>query len=82
MNDVPSLSVLACFGDRIAAEIACALLADASIRCDEPTAAVDGGWRIELRGLAPVLSARAEVILRRAGAMGTEVMVEERQSAA
>jgi hypothetical protein len=81
-DDVPALVVLAIFGDRIAAEIACALLADASIRSDEPEAAADGTWSIELRGVSPDLSARAEVILRSARARETRIVADERQKAA
>jgi hypothetical protein len=83
MNDAkPGFAVLAFFENRTAAEIACALLADASIRSDEPEAAGDGGWCVGLRGAGPEVSERAEVILRRAGARSTCVAIRERQQAA
>jgi len=74
-EDVPPLAVVASFDDRIAAEIACALLADASIHPDEPEADTNGSWSVELRGVTPDLSARAEVILRSARARDTRIVV-------
>ncbi|HET9068698.1 MAG TPA: hypothetical protein VFN28_08630, partial [Amaricoccus sp.] len=76
---LPALDVVASFEDRTAAEIACALLADASIRPGGPTAAGDGTWCVELRGVSRDLSARAEVILRCARARETRVVREERR---
>jgi hypothetical protein len=81
-DDAPAYAVRASFDDRIAAEIACALLGDASIRSDEPEAATDGTWSVELRGVTSDLSARAQVILRSARARDTRVVVEERHPVA
>jgi hypothetical protein len=81
IRDLAARNVLASFDNRIAAEIACALLADASLRSDEPEAARDGSWRIALRDVSPDLSARAEVILRSARARETLVVPDEPQRA-
>jgi hypothetical protein len=73
-DDVPALAVVASFDDRVAAEIACALLADASIHPDEPEAETNGTWSVGLRGTREHL-ARAEVILRSARARDTRTVV-------
>ena len=81
-HHVPAFIVRASFEDRNAAEIACALLADASLCPNEPEAATKGTWSVELRGAALDLSLRAEVILRCAGARSTSVVLDERAKAA
>jgi hypothetical protein len=43
-HHVPLLVVSATFDDRVSAEIACALLSDASIRSDEPEAVGEAAW--------------------------------------
>lgn len=81
INDVSDYTVFATFEDRTAAEIACALLTDASIHADEPEGA-DGRWTVTLRGMTADVSARSEVILRSARARTVEVMMHEPQRAA
>jgi hypothetical protein len=80
-HDLPQLAVSATFDDRVSAEIACALLSDASIRPDEPEALDDATWAVRVAILHPDLARRAEVILRSAGARAA-VMIGGRQTAA
>ena len=67
-HEVPQLAVSATFDDRVSAEIACALLSEASIESDEPEAVDGSGWGIRVEVTHPDLAKRAEVILRSAGA--------------
>ena len=80
-HDVPLLAVSATFDDRVSAEIACALLSDASIRSDEPEAVDEATWGVRVGVLHPEVARRAEVILRSAGARAP-VMIGGRQTAA
>ena len=72
-QDVPPVTVLATFDDRVSAEIACALLSEASIHSGEPEPAEDGTWLVSVRGVHPDLAGRAEVILRSARARETTI---------
>ena len=80
-QDLPPVTVLATFNDRVSAEIACALLSDASIHSDEPEPADDGSWLVIVRGVHPDLAGRAEVILRSARAREIMVARDARQTA-
>jgi hypothetical protein len=74
------VTVLATFNDRVSAEIACALLAEASIHSDEPEAAEDGSWLVSVRRVHPDLAGRAKVILKSARARETTIASNERQT--
>ena len=80
-HDLPALSVLGVFDDPVSAEIACALLSEASIRSDEPEAAESRSWRVWVRSVKPDLAARAEVILRSARARATTITGDDEQTA-
>ena len=82
IQNSPAAAVLATFDNKISAEIACALLSDASICADEPEAVKDGRWRVRVRSLQPKLAERAEVILRRARARDTMITIDEQRTAA
>lgn len=69
-----TVTVEAVFHDQAAAEIASALLGDASLPCDEPHP-VGIRWLVEVRKLTPIMARRAEAILRRAGAIETQMVV-------
>jgi hypothetical protein len=75
------VTVLATFNDRISAEVACALLSEASIHSGEPEPAEDGTWRVSVRRVHPELAGRAEVILRSARARETTIASGEQQAA-
>lgn len=62
-----SVTVSGRFDDHAAAEIACALLADASLDPDLPVDA-QGEWLVRVPDLKQNVAGRAEVILRRAQA--------------
>jgi hypothetical protein len=79
-HHVPLLVVSATFDDRVSAEIACALLSDASIRSDEPEAVGEAAWGVRVGALHPDLARRAEVILRRAGGR-VPIVADGRQTA-
>ena len=72
-QDLPPVTVLATFSDRVSAEIACALLSEASIQSGEPEPAEEGTWLVSVRGVHPELAGRAEVILRSARARETTI---------
>ena len=72
-QDLPPVTVLATFNDRVSAEIACALLSEASIHSGEPEPAEDGTCLVSVRGVHPDLADRAEVILRTARARETTI---------
>ena len=80
-QDVPPVTVLATFDDRVSAEIACALLSEASIHSGEPEPAEDGTWLVSVRGVHPDLAARTEVILRSARAREITIASHEEQTA-
>jgi len=73
----PIVTVQAIFNDCIAAEIACALLSDGSLRPEEPEAIGLRRWLVEVRGLTPTLARRAEVVLQRACASETRIVGED-----
>ena len=77
-QDVPPVTVLATFDDRVSAEIACALLSEASINSGEPEPAEDGTWLVNVRGVHPDLAGRAEV--RSARARETTIASDEEQT--
>ena len=52
-QDLSPVTVLATFSDRVSAEIACALLSEASIHSGEPEPAEDGTWLAERARRAP-----------------------------
>jgi hypothetical protein len=60
-QDLPPLVVLATFNDQISAEIACALLSEASIHSGESEPVEDGTWRVSVRGVHPDLAGRAQL---------------------
>ena len=80
-QDLPPVTVLATFNDRVSAEIACALLSEASIHSGEPEPAEDGTWLVSVRGVHPELAGRAEVILRSARARETTIASDAQQTA-
>jgi hypothetical protein len=49
----PGVTVLATFDDLIAAEVACALLSDGSLRPEEPEAIGLRHWLVQVCGLTP-----------------------------
>jgi hypothetical protein len=71
------VTVQATFDDFIAAEIACALLFDASLRPEEPEAVGLRGWLVQVRGLTPTLAHRAKVVLQSAQASETLIVGED-----
>jgi hypothetical protein len=77
-QDMPPVTVLATFNDQEGAEIACALLVDASIQSGEPEITEDGSWLVSVRNVRPDVAGRAEVILRSARARET-MMIPDRQ---
>ena len=79
-QDLPPLTVLATFNDRVSAEIACALLSEASIHSGEPEPAEDGTWLGSVRGVHPDLAGRTEVILRSARAREITIASDEQQT--
>ena len=79
-QDLPPVTVLATFNDRVSAEIACALLSEASIHSGEPEPAQDGTWLASVR-VHPDLAARTEVILRSARAREITIASHEKQTA-
>ena len=80
-QDSSPVTVLATFSDRVSAEIACALLSDASIHSGGPEPAQDGTWLASVRGVHPDLACRTEVILRSAGAREITIASHEKQTA-
>jgi len=76
-RDTQTLAVQATFKDCIAAEIACAILSEASLDADEPEATGLRSWLVRVRGLTPSLARRAEAVLRRAGATDAKVISNE-----
>ena len=80
-QDLPPVTVLATFNDRVSAEIACALLSEASIHSGEPEPAQDGTWLASVRGVHPDLAGRTEVILRSARAREITIASHEQQTA-
>lgn len=76
-HEIPAVTVRATFDDSIAAEIACALLSDGSLRPEEPEPAGLRTWVVELRGLTPTLARRAEVVLRSARANQMRIVPED-----
>jgi hypothetical protein len=80
-QDLPTVTVLAIFNDQVSAEIACALLSEASIHSDEPQATDDGSWLVSVRSVHPNFADRAEVILRSARARETTIARNGRQTA-
>ena len=79
-QDSSPVTVLATFSDRVSAEIACALLSEASIHSGEPEPAEDGTWLVSVRGVHPEIAGRAEVILRSARARETTIASGEQQA--
>ena len=79
-QDLPPVTVLATFNDRVSAEIACALLSEASLHSGEPEPADDGTWVASVRGVHPDLAGRAEVILRSARARDITTASDEEQT--
>ena len=79
-QDLPPVTVLATFSDRVSAEIACALLSEASIHSGEPEPAEDGTWLVSVRRVHPELAGRAEVILRSARARETTIASDAQQT--
>jgi hypothetical protein len=79
-QDLPPLTVLATFNDRVSAEIACALLSEASIHSGEPERAEDGTFLVSVRGVHPDLAGRAAVVLRSARARKTIIASDEQQA--
>ena len=55
-QDLPPVTVLATFNDWVSAEIACALLSEASIHSGEPEPAEDGTCLVSVRGVHPDLA--------------------------
>jgi hypothetical protein len=78
-QDLPPVTVLATFNDRVSAEIACALLSEASLHSGEPEPADDGTWVASVRGVHPDLAGRAQVILRSARARDITTASDEQQ---
>jgi hypothetical protein len=76
-HDGAGVTVQATFDDFIAAEIACALLFEGSLRPEEPEAVGLRRWLVQVRGLTPALAHRAEVVLRSARARETQVVSED-----
>ena len=79
-QDSSPVTVLATFSDRVSAEIACALLSEASIHSGEPEPAEDSIWRVSVRGVHPDLARRAQVILRSARARETTIARDAQQT--
>ena len=78
---LPPVTVLATFTDRVSAEIACALLSEASIHSGGAERAPDGTWRASVRGVDPDLAARTKVILKSARAREITIASAEQQTA-
>ena len=72
--------VVATFDDWVSAEIACALLSEASIHSGEPERAEDGTFLVSVRGVHPDLAGRAVVVLRSARARKTIIASDEQQT--
>jgi len=81
-DNLPALAVLATFADKTAAEIACALLTEASISPDEPEEIEGSGWSVAVRSLQHKQAERAEVIVRSAGAHHTRTTTDDCERAA
>jgi hypothetical protein len=79
-QDSSPVTVLATLSDRVSAEIACALLSEASIHSGEPEPAEDGTWLVSVRGVHPEIAGRAEVILRSARARETTIASDAQQT--
>jgi len=73
-HDASGVTVLATFDDFIAAEIACALLSEGSLRPEEPEAIGLRSWLVQVRGLTPTLAHRAEVVLQSARPSETRIV--------
>ena len=80
-QNLPPVTVLATFNDRVSAEIACALLSEASIHSGEPEPVQDGTWLASVRGVHPDLAGRTEVILKSARAREIMIASHETQTA-
>jgi hypothetical protein len=75
-HESSTVTVEATFHDHVAAEIASALLTDASLLADEPHA-IGIKWRVQVSGLTPTMARRAEAILRTAGAIHVQMVVSK-----
>ena len=73
----PIVTVEAIFDDSIAADIACALLSEGSLRPEESKQVGLRRWLVEIRGLTPTLAHRAEVVLQHARASETRIVGED-----
>lgn len=75
-HESSTVTVEATFHDGVVAEIASALLSDASLPADEPQA-VGRKWLVRVSGLTPTIAGRAEAILRTAGAIHVQMVVSK-----
>ena len=80
-QDLPPVTVLATFNDWVSAEIACALLSEASIHSGSPSPRRTAPGLVSVRGVHPDLAGRAEVILRSARAREITIASDEQQTA-
>ena len=76
-NERSCVTVQATFQDFVDAEIACALLSDASLQAGEPEAVGLKRWLVQVGGITPALARRAEAVLRSARASETRIVVIE-----
>jgi hypothetical protein len=74
-----AVTVQATFDNYTEAEIACALLSDGSLRPEEPEAVGLRCWLVQVRGIAPNLARRAQVVLRSSGASETQIVHKDQQ---
>jgi hypothetical protein len=79
-QDLPTVTVLATFNDRVSAEIACALLSEASIHSGEPEPEEDGTWLVSVRRVYPDLAGRTKVILKSSQAREITIANDEQQT--
>jgi hypothetical protein len=73
----PVVTVEAIFDDCVAAEIACALLCEGSLRPEEPEPIGLRRWLVQVLDLTPTLARRAQVVLQRARASETRIVGED-----
>ena len=78
-HEIRTTTVRATFENCFEAEIACALLSDASLQPEEPEAEGLRTWVVRVPGLSPTLARRAEAILRSACACDTRIVRNERR---
>ena len=77
-HQIYTTTVRATFENCFEAEIACALLSDASLQPEEPEAEGLRTWVVRVPGLTPTLARRAEAILRSACACDMRIVRNER----